>query len=188
MNNARIAFLILCALPVTGCITPPDVVMLDRKTVLEEQASGELYALENELRELVLLPKGVDYTRGQLSDAGADLSRTSLSVISEVHTLLRLDSEFLDDLLVRRCVGEARSGLIVETTATCAGRTAARRISATVQRVNRARRQLWEWMHSQQPDRSLDEIRNSWRQHHLAAVVCGGQIEDEDGAWMVKQC
>jgi hypothetical protein len=188
MISMRVAFLVVLAIITTGCINPPDVVMLDRKTVLEEQASGEFYALENELRELVLEPKGVDYTRGQLSDAGADLSQASLSIITEVHALLRLDSEFLDDLLVRRCVGEARNGLIVETTDTCAGRTAARRISAAVQRVNRARHQLWQWMHSQRPDSSADDIRSNWHQHHLAAVVCGGQIEDENGAWIVKRC
>lgn len=188
MISLRIVFLTLFALMTLGCISAPDVVMLDRKTVLEEQASGELYALENELRELVLVPKGADYTRGQLSEAGADLSRANLSVITEVHALLRLDSEFLDELLKRRCVGEARSGLMVETANTCAGRTAAQRVSAAVHRVNRARHQLWQWMHRQRPDRSMADIRLSWRKHHLAAVVCGGQIEDEEGAWIVKRC
>ena len=173
---------------VPACIRPPDVVLLDRKTVLEEQASGELHPLENDLREAAIVPKGEDFTRAQLREAGADLSRDTMSTIVQIHGILRADSEVLDDLLVRRCIGEARTGLLVETPRSCAGRTSETRTSAAVQRVNRARRQLWAYMHEQQPGTSLDELRVAWRRHHLQSVVCGGQIEQDDGQWGIKRC
>jgi hypothetical protein len=178
-------FFLVCA---TGCIRPPDVVLLDRKTVLEEQASGELYPLENDLREAAIVPKGEDFTRAQLQESGADLSRDTLSRIVAVHGLLRAESEVLDDLLRRRCIGEARSGLLVETPKTCAGRTDEARTSATVQRVNRARRQLWRYIQEQSgPSATDEEVRTIWRRHHLQSVVCGGQIET-DGGWEIKPC
>jgi hypothetical protein len=176
-------FWLLC-----GCIRAPDVVLLDRKTVLEEQASGELHPLENDLREAAIVPKGEDFTRAQLQEAGADLSRDALGTIVQVHGVLRTDAEFLDDLLVRRCIGEARSGLLVETPRSCAGRASETRTSAAVQRVNRARRQLWSYMHEQRPNVTADEIRSVWRHHHLESVVCGAQIETDAGVWGVKRC
>ena len=191
-DSRRTLGLLAALLPPTsllaGCIRPPDVVLLDRKTVLEEQASGELYALENELREEVIVPKGVEFTRGELREAGADLSRGSLSAIVAVHAAMRSDLERVDDLLVRRCVGEAQNGLLVETPGTCAGRTHATRVSAAVQRVNRARRQLWRWMHEHRPESSEEELRERWRAHHLGTVVCGGQVQDGAGRWEPKRC
>jgi hypothetical protein len=181
-------YILLFVAYATGCIRPPDVVLLDRKTVLEEQASGELYPLENELREAAIVPKGEDFTRAQLQESGADLSRDTLNRIVAIHGLLRAESEVLDDLLVRRCIGEARSGLLVETPRTCAGRANEARTSAAVQRVNRARRQLWRYIQEQGSGATDEEVRATWRRHHLQSVVCGGQIEVEAGAWGVKPC
>lgn len=180
--------LLLPLLAASACIRPPDVVLLDRKTVLEEQASGELHALENELREEVIVPRGADFTRGQLRAAGADLSRGSLSTVVQVHSLVRSEAEFLDDLLVRRCVGEGVSGLLVETPRTCAGRTSAARVSASVQRVNRARRQLWRYLQALRPGATEEEIRETWRRHHLSTVACDAQIQSLDGSWETKRC
>jgi uncharacterized protein YdbL (DUF1318 family) len=96
--------------------------------------------------------------------------------------------ELLDDLLVRRCVGEANTGLLEETPATCSGRHNAQRTSASVQRVNRARRQLWQYLHEKDPSLSPDDVRRRWRVKHLDAVVCGGQVQRDDGAWEVRGC
>jgi hypothetical protein len=171
-----------------ACISAPDVVLVDRKTLLEEQASGELTALENELREEVLTPHATPFTRAQLAEVGADLSRDTLARIVAVHALVQGHGELLDDLLVRRCVGEANSGLIEETPATCAGRVDGSRTSAAVQRVNRGRRQLWQYLHEQQPEESEDALRTRWRSHHLQTVVCGGQVQADDGTWSAKRC
>lgn len=171
-----------------SCIRPPDVVLLDRKTVLEEQASGELHALENDLREEALVPRGAEFTRAELESTGTDLSEGTLDSIVRLHGLLRTEAEIVDELLVRRCIGEAASGLLEETTRTCAGRASEGRTSAIVQRVNRARRQLWRYLHEHRPASTEDELRIAWRARHLESVVCGGQIQTAEGEWEVKRC
>ena len=176
------------AILTTACIRPPDVVLLDGKTVLEEQASGELHPLENDLREEAIVPRGVELTRAQLDEAGTDLSRGTLSSVVRIHGLLRAEADAVDDLLVRRCVGEALSGLLVETPRTCAGRRQEGRVTATIQRVNRGRRQLWRYLHEQRPAASEADVRATWRRHHLRVVVCGGQVQADDGRWEVRGC
>jgi hypothetical protein len=175
-----------CAL--AACIHPPPVVLLDRKTVLEEQAGGELHALETELRDEAIVPRGAELTRAELEEAGGDLSESTLATIVQIHGVLRSEGTYLDELLVRRCIGEAYSGLLVETPETCQGRVPAGRLSASVQRVNRTRRQLWRHLHAQRPTATEDELRAAWRRHHLEGVVCGGWIQREDGAWEAKSC
>jgi len=181
-------FLLGATCVLAGCIHPPPVLFLDRTTVLEEQASGELHALENELRDRAIVPRGAELTRAELEEAGADLSESTLSTIVQIHGVLRSEASYLDELLVRRCVGEALSGLLMETPSTCEGRVVAGRLSAAVQRVNRARRQLWRYLHDQRPGSSEEELRGAWRRHHLEGVVCGGQVQREDGAWEAKRC
>jgi hypothetical protein len=179
---------ILLALATSACIKPPDVVMVDRQTMLEEQLSGELEPLDQELREQVLVPTSADFSRGQLEAAGVDLGDDTLSQVTRVHAVLMSELEILDDLLVRRCVGEARTGLLEETPATCNGRHTAQRTTAAVHRVNRARRQLWEYLSRASPGRSADDIAKAWRVQHLESVVCGGQVQTDAGAWEVKRC
>ncbi|MCU0671304.1 MAG: DUF1318 domain-containing protein [Myxococcota bacterium] len=170
-----------------GCISAPDVVLLDRKTVLEELASGELHPLENDLREEALVPRGVDYTRAELRESGADVSEGTLSSIVEIYAMLRTDAELVDELLVLRCVGESLDGQLVETPTTCSRRVNATRTSAMVQRANRARRQLWRYLEETRPDADPAALRASWRTQHLETVVCGAQLETERG-WEVKRC
>jgi hypothetical protein len=180
---------LLWTLLLTGCsIQAPDLVLLDRKTVLEEQASGELLPLEDALREAAIVPQGSYFTRGQLEEAGADLSHDALGRLTQIYQAPVTESEYLDNLLVQRCIGEARSGLLVETANTCTGRTNASRTSAAVQRTNRSRKQLWRYLQERHPEATEAQIRHLWRQRHLSAVVCGGQIQDENGGWERKQC
>jgi hypothetical protein len=188
MKRARLPLLVLLASAASGCVHAGDVVLLDRKTVLEEQASGELHPLENDLREAAIVPRGGEFTRAELEEAGADLSEGTLSRVIEVGALVRTEAELIDDLLVRRCVGEGHSGLLVETPRSCLGRTDESRSSAAVQRVNRARRQLWRYLHEKRPEVPEPELRATWRRLHLESVVCGGQVQDEDGKWQIKRC
>jgi hypothetical protein len=187
MNRAHL-FLVPFASLVVGCVHAGDVVLLDRKTVLEEQASGELHPLENDLREAVIVPRGAEFTRAELEEAGADLSEGTLSRVIDVGALVRTEADFIDDLLVRRCIGEGQSGLLVETPRTCLGRTDEGRSSAAVQRVNRARRQLWRYLHEKRAEIPEHELRATWRRLHLESVVCGGQVQNEDGKWETKRC
>jgi uncharacterized protein YdbL (DUF1318 family) len=186
--NLRSSSIVLVLVLAVGCIRPPDVVLLDRKTVLEEQASGELHPLENDLREEAIVPRGVELTRAELRRSGAHLSDTALANIVEIHGLLRSESEYLDDLLVRRCIGEAITGLLVETPGTCSGRMSEERASSAVQRVNRGRRQLWRYLQERRPGATEQEVRTAWRRQHLEGVVCGGQVQSDDGEWLVKRC
>ena len=80
-----------------ACISAPDVVLLDRKTVLEELASGELEPLENALREEAALPRGVDFTRAELRQSGADVADDALGTLVDVHAMLRTDADVIDD-------------------------------------------------------------------------------------------
>jgi hypothetical protein len=186
-KTSKIASAGLLGMFFAGCISAPDVVLLDRKTVLEELASGELHPLENDLREEALVPRGVDYTRAELREAGADVSEGTLSSIVEIYAMLRTDAELVDELLVLRCVGESLDGQLVETPTTCSRRVNATRTSAMVQRANRARRQLWRYLEETRPDADPAALRASWRTQHLETVVCGAQLETERG-WEVKRC
>lgn len=170
-----------------ACISAPDVVLLDRKTVLEELASGELQPLENDLREEAALPRGVDFTRAELRGAGADVADDTLSSIVDVYAMLRTDAEVVDELLLLHCVGESLGGELVETPVTCSRRLSERRTSAMIQRVNRARRQLWRHLEERRPDADPAELRARWRSRHLDSVICGGQVETESG-WEAKRC
>jgi hypothetical protein len=180
--------LALSLLACSACVHAGDVILLDRKTVLEEQASGELHPLENDLREAVIVPRGAEFTHAELEEAGADLTNSTLSQVVDVDALVRTEADYLDDLLVRRCIGEGHSGLLVETPRTCLGRTDEGRSSAAVQRVNRARRQLWRYLHEARPQVPEPELRATWRRLHLEAVVCGAQIQNERGKWEIKRC
>ncbi|CCE25516.1 MULTISPECIES: DUF1318 domain-containing protein [Methylotuvimicrobium] len=176
------------ALSLAACISAPDVVLLDRKTILEEQAAGELLTLANALRESAIVPQAVPYTRGQLEAAGTDLSHDALGRLVQLQQIPLSEIDYLDNLLVGRCIGEARSGLLIETPATCTGPAATVRTSAAVQRVNRSRKQLWRYLQEHNPESSSVQIRDIWRQRHLQALVCGGQVQQDSGEWDIKQC
>lgn len=183
----RAVFFVI-SLPLLACIKPPDVVMVDRQTMLEEQLTGELQPLDNALRELALVPTAQDFTRGQLEAAGVDLQDDTLRQVTRVHAVILSELELLDDLLIRRCVGEARSGLLEVTTTTCSGRHNAARTTASVNRVNRARQQLWQHLRDQEPGTSAELLQARWREAHLKTVVCGGQVQRGDGTWELVSC
>ncbi len=171
-----------------ACVRPPTVVLVDRKTALEEQAAGEHPDQERALVQSGLSPRPLAMTRGQIEAAGAGGASSSFDVVVQVYQSLRTDQPLVDALLVRRCIGEGLDGLLAQTRETCVGEVDPSVVGPLVQRVNRDRRQLWAYMLARSPGASEEDIRRSWREKHLPLVVCGAQVQQADGTWGVRSC
>lgn len=196
----RAARLALAALALTGCITAPAVVIVDRRTALEQQASGSFRGLEEELEQAGLTPRPAPLTPAQLGASG--VRREGLEATdSDDETS---DAVRTDALLIKRCLGEALDGTLVLTIDPCTGTLDVPSVDRLVERVNRNRRQLWRWLaaqtrgqgrdqtrdrvRDQAREKSDDEVRAAWRQIHLAGLVCGGAYQVAGGAWEIKKC
>jgi hypothetical protein len=164
-----------------GCVKPPEIVMVDRATALEQQAAGSFEELELSLDRAGIEPRPVTLTPQQLEALG--IRPASLIDQSEL-----TDADRLDGLLAQHCVGEGLNGLITDTRDACKGAADAEEVLVLVERVNAARRQLWRWMHEQRGDVPEAELRRAWREGHVRNVVCGGWIERSDGTWQAKPC
>jgi hypothetical protein len=167
-----------------ACVRAPDVVIVDRKTALEQQASGSFRGLEEELEQAGLLPRAVPLTAAQLEEAGVARGTTG---DAPVETSALPDSLLVDSLLVSRCLGEAQDGTVVLTVATCTGAMDVPQTNRMIERVNRNRRQLWQWI-SDKNEAPVAEVQARWREVHVAGMVCGGQLQAPDGSWEVKKC
>jgi hypothetical protein len=172
--------LALCAL--SACVKAPDVVITDRRTALEQQAQGSFRGLEEELEQAGLVPRPAPLTAAQLAQAGV----TREAETEDADGLP--DALRADTLLVQRCVGEASDGTLVLTVGTCTGAMDVPQVTRMIERVNRNRRQLWTWLGTREPKKTPGEIQATWREVHLAGVICGGQVQKDDGAWDVKRC
>jgi hypothetical protein len=173
--------LLLAALASAGCISAPEIVMVDRATALEEQAAGSFKDVEHRLARAGMSPTPVPLTPNQLEELG--LQPTQL-----VENMGKTQADRVDELLRRHCVGEGRDGLLVDTRRQCqAGRLTADDV-ALVERVNRSRLQLWQWMRTVRPSVSEEALRRSWQQVHAQGVICGGWVEADDGTWGEKKC
>jgi hypothetical protein len=175
----------LAAWALAGCISAPDVVLVDRATALEEQAAGSYDDLERRLARAGMNPTPIPFTPNQLEDLG-------MQPPPLVDRLNKTPADRVDELLRRHCIGEGNEGLLVEQRRNCkAGRLTAEDL-ALVQRVNRARQQLWAWMRTQQapdkPQLSEDELRRRWQRLHAEGVVCGARVQAADGSWGEKTC
>jgi hypothetical protein len=162
-----------------ACIKAPDIVVIDRATALEREAAGQFPRLERELERAGTKPKPSPLTREQLEAIG--LPRPVLEEESGS------DAERIDALLKDRCLGEASDGTLAETRDSCTVKEVPH-MSALVERANRDRLQIWEWLKAQKPARSLEDVRKAWRDVHLRGVVCGGQVQQPDGSWAPKKC
>jgi hypothetical protein len=172
-------FCLLAAVLAGGCIKAPNIVVLDRATALEREAAGTFPKLELELGKAGLTAKPAPITRDQLDAAGQErpvVEETDASTAERIDALLKIS-----------CVGEARDGLLVETRDRCTVKEVPH-LQSLLERANRERNQIWQWLHSARPGRSLEEVRRSWRQVHLRALVCGGQVQRDDGDWELKKC
>ena len=174
------ALVLAVALGAAGCIKAPELVMVDRATALEQQASGSYMELEKKLAQAAVTPRPVPLTPDQLEALGMT---TTLGDRTEM-----TDADRVDEMLKRHCVGEGRNGLLVDTSDACQGAVDRDDLALRVDRVNRARERLWQWMHEQRPELSVDELRDRWRKTHVTNVVCGAWIEGDDGAWGAKSC
>lgn len=179
--------LMVCAVAwtLTGCISAPEVVLVDRATALEEQAAGSFDDLEQRLARAGMNPTPIPFTPNQLEDLGMQPSPL-------VDPLNKTPAERVDELLLRHCIGEGNEGLLVDTRRHCkAGRMTAED-TALVQRVNRARQQLWAWMRAQKsrttPGVSEDDLRGRWQRVHAEGLVCGARVQALDGSWGEKTC
>jgi hypothetical protein len=174
--------LVLCAvLELAGCFKAPEIVMVDRATALEQQAAGSFDDLERKLDRAGIEPRPVPLTPEQLAALG--IRPAPLIDESEL-----TDADRLDGLLVQHCVGEGSDGLVVDTHDACQGAADLEEAALLIERVNRARQQLWHWMHEQRGDVSESELRRAWRENHGLNVVCGGWLQGADGHWQAKSC
>ena len=183
MSSRLSGLLVLLALP--ACIRAPDVVIVDRKTALEQLAAGTYRQLEDQLEAAGSAPRPEPLTRSEIESAGA------ATALAQEETD-RSEAAQLDELLRRRCVGEALDGTIVVTAESCTGRVDAAERARLVERVNRDRYQVWRELQlrgmPKGRERELVRVRKVWREAHLRAVVCGGQVQQASGGWEDKKC
>jgi hypothetical protein len=177
----RRGLLLLAALALPGCIRAPEIVMVDRATALEEQASGSFKDVEQRLARAGMSPTPVPLTPNQLEELG-------IQPPPLVENIGKTQADRVDELLRRHCVGEGRDGLLVDTRSRCqSGRMSSDDV-ALVERVNRARQHLWQWMRTVRPSLPEESVRRSWQQVHAKGVICGGWVESDDGTWGEKKC
>jgi hypothetical protein len=167
-----------------GCVRTGPIVISDKRTALEAQAAGSYRQLEDDLERAGMRPGPVPFTRGQLDKSGGEGERLAL----QEEGLGEEAGQLLDRLLTRRCVGEARDGTVVETRDRCRVSVDAAQVARLIERENRNRFQVWQYLQGQRPGAALDKVRQEWRREHIKAVICDGQIQREDGTWEVKAC
>jgi hypothetical protein len=180
----RLALLGLALSLLPSCIHAPDVIIVDRKTALEQLATGTYRQLEDQLESAATPPRPEPLTRSETESAG-------VSALAQEETD-RSEAAQLDELLKRRCVGEALDGTIAVTADVCRGRVDAAERARLVERVNRDRYQIWRELQTRGlpkgKERDLGKVRKAWRDAHLRAVVCGGQVQQSGGGWEDKKC
>jgi uncharacterized protein YdbL (DUF1318 family) len=176
-------FAVLAALA-AGCVRAPAVVIVDRKTAVEQQASGSFRGLEEELEQAGLAPRPAPLTPAQLGASG--VRREGLEAAGQDD--VGADALRADALLTKRCVGEALDGTLAPTFDSCTAAVDVPEVGQLIERVNLARRQLWRWLAGKAKGKTDDEVRAAWREVHLQGLVCGGQFQATGGAWEVKQC
>ncbi|HWL86220.1 MAG TPA: hypothetical protein VNO21_10480 [Polyangiaceae bacterium] len=164
-----------------GCFGAPEIVVPDRGTALEQQASGSFTDLERKLNRVSIQPRPVPLTPKQFEALG-------IKPIRMVDATELTDADVVDGLLLQHCIGEGREGLLVDTHGACVGAADHDGTLELVDRVNGARVQLWRWMHEQRPAASVDDLRRTWREVHARGVVCGGWIERDADQWEAKPC
>ena len=180
----RIASVLLAALvplAAAGCFKPPEIVMVDRATALEQQAAGSFEELELKLDRAGIEPRPVPMTPEQVEALGVKPA----PLVDDAELT---DADRVDGLLVQHCLGEGKEGLLVDTRDSCKGAADMDELQTLLERVNRGRRQTWRWMHEQKGGSSERDLQHAWRDAHVRNVVCGGWLEGNDGKWQEKTC
>lgn len=172
--------LLLVVLPL-ACVKPPDIVVVDRATALEQQAGGSFVDVERDLARRAVAPGPEPLTPDQLQALGINPEPL-------VDHTEQTEADRVDSLLRQRCVGEGRHGLLVDTHDDCIGASDRVVAIALVDRTNRARLQLFRWLAAQRPELGVDVVRARWREAHVHGIVCHAWLQAEDGSWAAKQC
>jgi hypothetical protein len=169
------ALALLCA----SCVRAPNIILLDRATALELEAAGRFPRLEQELDRAALTARPTPVARERLEEAGQPRPIVEEQDVS--------DAERIDGLLVAACVGEALDGTLVETRDHCAVKDVPH-LGLLLERANRDRAQVWEWLRRQRPGHHAVDVRRAWREVHLRGVPCGAWIQIDGGGWEAKKC
>lgn len=185
LTSFALAIALACPL---GCIRAPDVVIVDRRTALEEQIAGRHPLLVDELNQTAVRPGPQPYTSADLTGAGWRADQGADGVLDDAYRDLESDAERVDRWLTARCVGEARSGLLAPTPRQCNSDVDGEQVNRVLEQVNRARRQIWLYLGRKQPKADADAVRLAWRRAHLRGVVCGAPVQQNNGEWEVKTC
>ena len=197
MTAVPIGSIAVLAMLVAGCVKAPSIVLTDQKTALEQQAAGEFRALESDLTQANIAPKGEDLAPATLEADNPDTSTSMLGEVAQLYSAVRSDSEWIDQLLVDGCVGEALNGLLLQTPDRCEREVDAGQVTRVVERTNLHRRQLWRVIQQRDaanaantpPEEPSDErVRATWREIHLQRVVCKAWIQQDEQAWEQKEC
>jgi hypothetical protein len=171
--------LLYAALAAGGCIKAPEIIVVDRATALEREAAGQFPKLNFEMEKV-----GTEARPQAISREALEQSGHPRPVIEEESSS---DAERIDTLLKDKCIGEALDGTLVETLDLCPVKQVPH-LTTLLERTNRDRQQMWEWLKASRPQRSLTDVRRAWRDVHLRAVTCGGQVQNADGSWEAKKC
>jgi hypothetical protein len=188
LSRRVLAGLVCACAGVAGCVKAPDIVLTDQKTALEQQAAGNYRALENDLHQAGIAPKGEDIPREAIEASNPDPGTSSLGTVVQLYSEVRTDAEWIDQLLVASCVGEALDALLRHTPDKCREDVDLAQLTRVVERLNLHRRQLWRAIREQKPGKTEAEIRAVWRPIHLERVVCGGLVQVDDKTWENKKC
>jgi hypothetical protein len=183
-----IALVAVTLLP--ACVTP-NVVVVDQKTALEQQAAGGYPALENELEQAGMAPAPEPFAREELASgrekSGEKSGAGALGELAELYVKSESDADSIDRLLLQHCIGEAGSGLLEPRPSECVGAADATEMARLLGRENLHRRQLWQLL-AKERQVSVERVLPVWRERHLEQVVCGGLVESGDGSWGPKSC
>jgi hypothetical protein len=173
------------AIGLSACVAP-NVVVVDQKTALEEQAAGGYPALENDLEQAGMSPAPEPFTREELAGGRERSGSGALGDLAELYAKGQSDADTIDRLLLQKCVGEALSGLLEPRPNDCIGAADATELARVLGRENLHRRQYWELL-AKERKASVERVREAWRPLHLEQVVCGGWVEASAG-WEQKSC
>jgi hypothetical protein len=169
----------LLAVLLCGCLKA-SVVIIDRKTSLEQQAAGSYPTLTRESEEAGVQPSPAPLTREQLAK--------SAPVAAPAEAGDDDATDGTDALLVRRCLGESLDGRLAFTRDTCQGDPDEQAVSRLIERTNRERAQTWAYLATLQPAAKPEAVRAAWRALRLRELVCGGQLQTADKKWEIKKC
>ncbi len=180
------AFAALAALAgISACVKAPNISVVDSKTALERQAAGEYPTLENDLGQAGASPRAEPIPGEELTNGTDDTA--TLGDVARLYADSTQDADWIDQMLVEGCIGEASSGLLEPTPDQCSIRVDEAERVRILGRANLHRRQVWRYLAEQRPEASPAQIRAAWRKNHVERVVCGGLLET-DGQWKAKPC